>query len=269
MSHSRSFTTALAAALALAPFAAQADLLVTRDGATVETRGGWRVEGRQVVFTLPNGQLSSLRTDDVDLDGSALATARAVEAASAPPAAVAATATVPVLRLTEKDFPPVTESGDAAEGSDAAAAAPAEAVASQLEVVSWDRVPNDANDGVQIYGTLRNNGTGTMIAPALTISVYGEEGGLLAMTEASINLTAIPAGKSANFRADFPGLPDFAAARFSPSGRGYEGSAPPAGEDDGSGGEPLPDAADAGEAVGAEEYESVLEPMTDLEPPPA
>lgn len=269
MSHSRSFTTALAAALALAPLAAQADLLVTRDGATVETRGGWRVEGRRVVFTLPNGQLSSLRTDDVDLDGSALATARAAEAATAPPAAAPATATVPVLRLTERDLPPMTESADSEEGAEAAAAAPADAGTSQLEVVSWDRIPNDANDGVQIYGTLRNNGTGTMIAPALTISVYGEEGGLLAMTEASINLTAIPAGKSANFRADFPGLPDFAAARFIASGRGYEGSPAPAGEDDGSGGEPLPDAADAGEVGDTEAYESVPEPMADVEPPHA
>ena len=31
----------------------------------------------------------------------------------------------------------------------------------------------------------------TVISPGLSVSVYGEEGGLLAMTEASVNLTAI------------------------------------------------------------------------------
>jgi hypothetical protein len=260
MSLSRSIVPALAAALALAPAGARADLLVTRDGATVETQGAWRVDGRRVVFTLPDGQLSSLRTDDVDLDRSALATARAAEAAAAPAAAPAAPAE-PVLRLTEKDIPPMTETGDEAAPAAAAAAAPSV----PLEVLSWDRLPLDSGDGVQIFGTLRNTGNATVIAPALSVSVYGEEGGLLAMTEASVNQTSIAAGKTANFRAELPGLPDFAAARFIPSGRGYEGSSPAVeGEEEAN---ELPDAADATEFQ--PELEPVPEPQADVEPPPA
>ena len=265
MSPIRPAAALAAAALTLAPIAARADLLVTRDGATIETRGAWRVDGRRVIFTQPNGQLSSLRTDEVDLDGSAAATASAAEAAAQPALAASPAALgEPVLRLTERDIPPMTEG---AEGeSEGAAAAGTQNEASTpsvpLEVMSWDRIPLDSGDGVQIFGTLRNTGTATIIAPALSVSVYGEEGGLLAMTEASINQTAIPAGKSANFRADLPGLPDFAAARFIASGRGYEGSSPAAGDEEGA--SSLPDSADA---VDQGQLESVPEPLVDVEPP--
>ena len=124
--------------------------------------------------------------------------------------------------------------------------------------MSWDRVPLDSGEGVQIFGTLRNTGSSTVIGPTLSVSVYGEEGGLLAMTEASVNQTSIGAGKTANFRAELPGLPDFAAARFTPSGRGYEGSA--AAVDEGEVGE---------EEALEPELEPVPEPQADVEPPPA
>ena len=57
-------TTACAAALAVGftAGAAHADWLVTRDGARIETKGAWKVDGRRVVFTMPNGTLSALRT---------------------------------------------------------------------------------------------------------------------------------------------------------------------------------------------------------------
>ena len=109
---------ALVAALALAllvPTLATADWLVTEDGARVETEGPWRVEGRRVIFELPNGTLSALRLDEVDLDASAEATARA-KAPPPTPADVAASRPLPepVLVLTDKDIPkPPTKSGDA------------------------------------------------------------------------------------------------------------------------------------------------------------
>ena len=31
---------------------------MTRDGARIETKGAWKVDGRRVLFTLPNGTLS-------------------------------------------------------------------------------------------------------------------------------------------------------------------------------------------------------------------
>ena len=59
---------------------AQADWLVTKEGARIETRGPWELRGRIIVFTLPNGTLSSIRESEIDLEASHDAT----EAANRP-----------------------------------------------------------------------------------------------------------------------------------------------------------------------------------------
>ena len=87
---------------------------MTRDGARIETKGAWKVEGRRVLFTLPNGTLSMIRTDEVDLDQSALVTTQAKEAPAAPVPA-AQEKKEPVLRLTEKDIPPMSAAAMEAE----------------------------------------------------------------------------------------------------------------------------------------------------------
>lgn len=51
-----------------------ADILVTRDGQQIETEGPWTVKGRQVVFTTPEGRLTSIRLTEVDMEASELAT---------------------------------------------------------------------------------------------------------------------------------------------------------------------------------------------------
>jgi len=63
-----------------------ADVLVTRDGETVETQGAWKVKGRQVVFTNAQGVLSALRLTDVDIEASTEATQRASQPAPEEPA---------------------------------------------------------------------------------------------------------------------------------------------------------------------------------------
>ena len=95
---------------------------MTRDGARIETKGAWKVDGRRVLFTVPNGTLSMIRTDEVDLDQSALVTTQAKEAPAAP-VPVVAQKKEPVLRLTEKDIPPM--SAAALEDDEAAEAPPA------------------------------------------------------------------------------------------------------------------------------------------------
>ena len=77
----RPIVLAAAAALALVAGAARADWIVTTDGARLETKGPWKVDGRRIVFTLPNGTLSAMRADEVDLDQSALVTQQEAEAA--------------------------------------------------------------------------------------------------------------------------------------------------------------------------------------------
>jgi len=259
MSHFRCTLTAVA--LLATATAAQADLLVTRDGATIETKGGWKVEGRRVVFQLPNGTLSSIGTAMVDLDRSAQATAQAVEAAAhaAEPAPPAAEPSAPVLRITEKDLPPVSDEGDGGEPAEAPKGATT-AGSAPLEVVSWEKVPNTDGDSIQVVGTLRNTGSETVIAPALDVQIYGEQGGMLANSEAQVSSTALTAGASANFRVEFPGLPDFSAVHFSPSGRGYEGR-PPANADDSTATEEEPS------DVGSFEAPDIAPEAT--EPPPA
>lgn len=91
----------LAVALLGLPAAAiSADWLVTREGARVETRGTWEVRGKMVVFTRPNGTLSSMRLSEVDLDASQAATAAARRPTDVPSDEEAPQ---PVLVLTNDD----------------------------------------------------------------------------------------------------------------------------------------------------------------------
>lgn len=221
MSRLRSPWLLVAAALAAAP--AAADWLVMKDGGRIETKGAWKVEGRRILFTQPNGTLSTLRTDEVDLDQSAAVTAAAVEAArrAAEPATPvpAAERPAPILRLTEKDIPPSPEAGEAGEGAESpgAEAKPA----SDLSVASWEKVQNATADGIEIFGTIKNAGTSNITSPSVMVMIYGQDGGLLATNEGTINSGMIAAGQSANFRVAFPGIPDFASVKFDVQGRGF------------------------------------------------
>ncbi len=59
--------------LVLLPLAANAEILVLVDGQRVQTRGPWKVEGRQVVYTTSSGHLASVKTSLVDFEASDLA----------------------------------------------------------------------------------------------------------------------------------------------------------------------------------------------------
>lgn len=56
-----------------------ADWLVTQEGKQVQTKGPWEVRRNMVVFTLPNGTLSSMRLSEVDLEKSKELTLRAAQ----------------------------------------------------------------------------------------------------------------------------------------------------------------------------------------------
>jgi len=250
----------LVAGLALAALAAgtlatpaSADWLVTKDGARLETKGAWRVEGRQVIFDLPNGTLSTIRVDEVDLDRSAVETAEARAVASSP-TPVVAPKKEPVLRLTEKDIPPSGEAEEA--NADGEAAKSGEEVAATLEVISWEKTENGTGDGVEIFGTIRNNGANMILSPSLMVAIYDSDGGLLATNNGVVNSPQIAAGKTANFRVTFSGLTDFASAKFDAQGRGFkqrtESSTLTEEEQD---------------AVAAAEYDTESEPVTEEEPP--
>ena len=212
---------ALLAAAALLGTArpAAADWLVMRDGSRVETKGPWKVDGKRILFDLPNGTLSMIRADQVDLDKSATATA-AARAGDAGVKPAPEPKKEPVLVLTEKDIPPSTPAP--AEGEAGKPGAPADATGSALEVISWEKTETPDRSGVEIFGTIRNNSANMVVSPTVLVSVYDADGGLLATSNGEVNSPQIAAGKTANFRISFSGLLDFASAKFDAQGRGFK-----------------------------------------------
>jgi hypothetical protein len=246
-----------AVALAAATGTARADWLVTTDGGRIETKGPWKVDGRRIVFTLPNGTLSSVRADEIDLDQSAAVTAKMAEVAQAAAQPKPEPRKEPVMRLTEKDIPP--SEGEGAEGEAGAAAERSAGTTSTLEVTNWQKTPSSDGESIEIFGTLRNGGNVNVTSPSVMVMIYGADGGLLATNEATVNAGMIAAGQSANFRVAFPGVPDFTAAKFDAQGRGFKVN-------------PEATGGEAGEAPGTEgasEAPPAEVPPAEAAPPPS
>src|ERR1700687_1775426 len=95
-----------AAGMMLGPAPLYADWIVTRQGDRFEIKGTWQLKGKLAVFTLPNGSLSSMRADRIDVDASKQATAQAKKQAEpqAPSAEQAKPKRRAVIILTDKDF---------------------------------------------------------------------------------------------------------------------------------------------------------------------
>jgi len=224
--HNRLAAAAVTAAvLALAAAApAAADWLVTRQGGgRVETRGPWQVKGKLVVFTLPDGKLSSLRLSEVDLDASRRATGEAAAAARATPAAPAPAPRPREARvvLTDESFrraaPPPAAAPDGGAGAAPGQVAP-EADAGKITVASWDRIQDPGDRHVVVTGTVRNEAPDDATGVAVTVLLYDDTGKLLVSGEATLSSTILPAGQTGSFRADFPDVFAFAAAKFEARG---------------------------------------------------
>lgn len=185
---------------------AAADWLVMHDGSRIETRGPWRVEGARVIFTLPNGTLSALRKADVDLDASASATAAAKAPAPPPPAPRTKERRPPVMVLTNKNVAQASESvGD----SGAAGEAPAREQAAPpggVEVVTWESRDSRDVDGLEIVGTLKNNGVEIATNINVSVTIDDQQGSPLFDTTAFLRSTGLAPGKSTTFRALLPGI---------------------------------------------------------------
>ena len=176
-----------------------ADWLVTRDGGRVETKGEWRVEGRRVLFTLPNGTLSAMRVSEVDLDASRAATVLAKQPPKGEEEAVEAPKPEPVLVLTNKDIPQAVDvastEGDAAGGSSM--------YGPSLRVVDWSA--ESADGGVRVVGRLENGTDRPHSGVSLRVEVRNDEGEVLATSSATVTRETLIAGGITNFEARFPG----------------------------------------------------------------
>ncbi|MEL7060626.1 MAG: hypothetical protein AAGN46_11415 [Acidobacteriota bacterium] len=159
--------------LAMVSTAAVADVLVLRDGSRIEIDGTWEERGRLIRFTTTDGQLSSVRASEVDLEASAEATRAAQEAtaraatAEEEPAADAERPE-PVLVLTDQDI--------ARAQPDVVAEAEDEVQEGNLEVVTWtyDPAVEQSDAGYIITGRLRNNGATDVSSVQLFINLRGK-----------------------------------------------------------------------------------------------
>lgn len=224
--------------------AATADVLVTTEGAHIETRGPWEVKGRQVIFTTASGTLSSMRLDEVDLEASEAETERIASAAEAadeevgtdPAPAAREThpaAREPVLVLTDADVPraaaPTASPAPAAEAAEDAPVAE-EAVevdpnavvlsADQLEVSRWQPRTSPDFDGVEILGAVVNRGERPVLSAKLVVVVQAD--GQTIRADAVLSNDVIGPGRQTGFRALVRGVAEVIdPPRFELSGKAY------------------------------------------------
>jgi hypothetical protein len=205
--------------------AASADGLVTNDGASIEIKGGWEIEGKAVTFSLPNGTYSSMRLSDVDLDASKALTMKAAEES-------AKKDELPVKRqatmvITDDDvFNPPSESGSLIVDSDEGTvtdAAPTDEVAPRvdLEITNWQERVDSATASLEITGTVQNPSSNPITSIAIDVSLFDDEGNLLTKRLARTDQPVLGPGASTGFIVLFPDVLSFASAEFEIQSRGF------------------------------------------------
>jgi len=196
----------------LAP-AVSADWLVTKEGARIETKGPWKVKGAVVVFTLPNGTLSSMRLRELDLDQSALVTA---EANQPPEEEEAAGEEEPqksvVAEFTNENIrraAPQAASGGSPEqdGEDGGTEElPRPVVTPPYEVLAWNIVPRADIEGIEVRGTLRNGGEETIANVSIVLRLVTPDNAFVDERRGNLQSTLLRAQAATNFSAAFPNL---------------------------------------------------------------
>jgi hypothetical protein len=215
-------------ALAVGARPLRADWLVTRQGERFETKGPWQVKGKLLVFTLPDGTLSSIRADKVDFDASKRAAEEAAKkaaAASVPPPPVEQRKAV--IILTDKDFHsplPAGTSADAAgsggSGNTAGAAKTGKDAAHEgpaaVEIVSWDRLAEADSkvNGIEIVGTLRNGAQVPLVEVTLTASLFDDAGNVIARAPAKVDTSVLAPGETSQFRVAIDGVFTFSTVKW-------------------------------------------------------
>ena len=216
--------TLMATLLAVAAGPVAADWLVTRDGAQLETRGPWKIEGKLVVFRLANGSLSSIHLAEVDLEASDRLTTSRSRPVQKPQKRTRTEPEKSRFIITDDDVKHVYPESARAEGDDgkptisAPAAAREESEGEGVAVSQWDTAYDEAIDGVVLSGTLENRDSRGHQELALAISLVSEGGVPAGSAHAALAKNALKGGESTTFRASFPGVPDFEKAEFGISG---------------------------------------------------
>ena len=216
--------------LSTAP-AVQGEWLVTRDGAAIEVDGPWKVEGKMVIFTLPDGKFSSLRLTEVDLDASEALTAEkaAADKAPAPSAAAPRQATFVLTDADVRRGVPATAEAEEAEAEEPPADDDGKPAVAPLNITNWEEHLVPGATAVEIIGTVRNPGPNPATSINIQVMLYNEEGVLLGQTRAQLDRRVLRPGSSTGFTASFPDVHNYSAVKFDVGSRGfrthtYEGS---------------------------------------------
>ncbi len=204
--------TLVVASFALLGAPVAADWLVLTDGGKIETAGPWRIEGKRVLFHLPNGTLTAVRLTEVDLDKSDQATLEAAQPVE-PDSTTRAKASSPqsaALVLDQTNTPAART--QAVETSEEFAPPPADRNG-QVSVVTWQEVSTPGRS-VRIAGQI-TNGTQSLAANIqVVVSIFDENGGLVGRQPAELAKRSLRMGGSATFEVEFPAVYLFQDANF-------------------------------------------------------
>jgi hypothetical protein len=219
-----------------------ADWIVTRQGERFEIKGAWQLKGKLAVFTLPTGTLSSMRADQIDVDASKQATARAKQPAApqAPAAEQAKPRRRAVIVLTDKDFKktPLPESaatatpdaaGDAKKGGKDSPPPPGgRALPSSVEVAGWERVPATESkaNGVELTGTVRNVSQDRLTEVTVVADLFNENGGLIGRFPAVVDNQLLPPTESSKFHLVAAGVFAFTSIHWETTSKGWKAVQP-------------------------------------------
>jgi hypothetical protein len=91
-----------------------------------------------------------------------------------------------------------------------------------LVVSAWDRTYSEAEQGVIVSGTVRNVGKAMEGGIQLTVRVFDDQGAMVGVGAGTLSSSTLMPGKSAEFRAVFPGIFVVAAATFDIASSGLQ-----------------------------------------------
>lgn len=190
--------------------AAVSDWLVLTDGSRVETAGPWEERGDTVVFTLPDGTLSSLQAGQVDLEASRGATAEA-ERAQEPEEPPEPSRREPILVLTDADVPKARPAPDTGSG-EGSGPAPSEGSGdlsgpepSALGLtVTESRLETREAGGYEVRGMVVNQSANRVADARVTAILLDARGRELGRRNARMRETSLGPGESIRFETSFP-----------------------------------------------------------------
>jgi hypothetical protein len=198
----------LVALVWLEPLAARGDVLVTRDGHEVQTRGAWTVKGSLVQFTDAFGRFTSLRLEEVDVTASEKATkeaARPPQGTEGEEHGERGKEPQPAVRvLSDEDFGHVDPNpqegpGEGGKGRHGGGS-------SRLVVTQWKEVEAQRAGGMAIRGAVRNASRDVLAEVGLVVNLVDQDGQVLASQPARLESRTLKPGEMTGFQAEYEGF---------------------------------------------------------------